>query len=361
MFTVGADYRDRNLFGRAVRLDVQLRWSNASLLRRDQPGDPPPADGKVPSWARIGNADRVQVVLRAPEPFGFPAGVEGVALYNLEDKPLFFERRVATTARLLRDLLDREDCRRCPGVSASLGYELVASEFDPVGEITFDDELRQSGTFARLVPQVSVDTRDSSVDPQRGFRIETRFELAHPTLVPGLDDASAFTRFIASAEGYVRLLRTWRETRRGSSLGGPVVLALSLTYGIAQPLGAAPGIPISETFYYGGDARVRGLADRASATVTPGARLLAAGTAEVRWFIARDVGFGGIQLAFFGDVGAVAYSGPTLLDDPTITAGPVLRYVTPIGPVSLAYGLPVVLAKDLVSQGRLHFSFGYSM
>ena len=75
----------------------------------------------------------------------------------------------------------------------------------------------------------------------------------------------------------------------------------------------------------------------------------------------RDLGFGSVQVAGFADVGTVADSSADLFDDTTVTVGPVLRYVTPVGPLSLAYGVPVMLAPGLVSDGRLHLSFGYTM
>ncbi len=348
LFTVGADYRDRNVFGRAVRLDVQLRLANASEW--------------LPEQVRIGNVDRAQVVLRAPEPFDFPADVETAAGYDLEDKKLFFERRVGATVRLLRELVEPTMCARCPNVSSSLGYELIGSEFraSAAVEETARILLRETGTFARIVPQLTVETRDSPVDPQRGLRLENRFELAEPIFALGLAEAAAFARVIIAGQGYVRLVRNWNAGPHRSRFGGPIVLALGATYGAAQPLGGARTLPSSETFYYGGDARVRGLDDRASTTVTPGARHLFSGTLEVRFYLLRDFGIGSVQVAGFADYGSVSYEIDALMRQRTVSVGPALRYVTPVGPISLAYGRPVILPRGLVSGGRLHFSFGYS-
>ena len=70
---------------------------------------------------------------------------------------------------------------------------------------------------------------------------------------------------------------------------------------------------------------------------------------ELRWYLYR-VGIGTVQLAGFVDYGSVAESPGGLLVENTVTVGPALRYVTQVGPLTLAYGrilsAPAALRAD---------------
>ena len=99
----------------------------------------------------------------------------------------------------------------------------------------------------------------------------------------------------------------------------------------------------------------------------PIAHYMVVGAFELRWYVFPNLGFGTVQVAGFADLGSVAASPSRLLHDNTVSVGPVVRYVTPVGPLSLAYGWPVVLPQGLKGtpnlaspHGRLHFMFGYS-
>ncbi len=341
MFSVGADYRDRNLFGRAVRLDLELRLGNASELLVPQ--------------ARIGNVDRGQLVLRVPTPLGLPFDLQGSGLYRYEDKPLFTERRIGLATAISRELLARDSCDGCPGIAGTFGYELISTQFTGEESLALEDTASR-GTIGRLVPELAVDGRDSFIDPRSGYVFEARLELANEAFAMNLQNASSFVRVILGAQTYLTLDR---GPRRGS-LGGPVVLALGGTFGTLQRLSDANPVPLSETFFYGGDFNTRGLPERASTRITPGARQLASGTLELRWYFWQDVGLGTLQVAGFADAATVSYELNDLGSEVTVTAGPVARYVTPVGPISLAYGRPVVLVPGLPAGGRFHLSFGYS-
>lgn len=91
-------------------------------------------------------------------------------------------------------------------------------------------------------------------------------------------------------------------------------------------------------------------------------------SAELRAYLVENLGFGSVQLAAFVDSGTVATSLDRLYRAYTLSIGPALRYVTPIGPISVAYGWALVAPSALRTKdadaaprhGKLHITFGYT-
>ncbi len=362
-FALGLDYSDRNLFGRALSLDLELRFANAS---------------QVGTELGIGLRDRALLGLAAPRPFGVPFDVEGRAYYDFVTRPdVYDERRVGGSVALSRALVERTDCALCPTLVASVGYELTATEVRVVSKSVVLEE--PEATIGRVFGRLTVDRRDSPIDPRTGYQGELRLELANRALAGVFSsDSYNFWRVLPSARGYLTLGAPL-EARLddGGVIGGPFVLAGAVQYGVAHPYGTRPPeavakspdpIPRSETFAYGGDQSVRGLADGASRSGYPSPPYLLFASAELRYYVLQDFGFGTVQVAGFADVGAVAPHLGELFDDPTLSAGAALRYVTPVGPLSVAYGWPLVRSRAVVTAnpdaigagGRLHVSFGTS-
>jgi outer membrane protein insertion porin family len=359
-FAAGVDFVDRNLFGRALSLDLQLRLANASQVGTD---------------VRIGLRDRVLLRLVAPRPFSAPFDVELRAYYDFVARPdTFDERRVGASVALSRVLVDRSACALCPSVVAGVGYELAATSL--VVRVAPEDlaELGEpEATIGRVFARLSADRRDSVIDPRSGYLAELRLELANRQLAqPFAADAYDFWRLLPTARGYLELGAPL-EARldEGQIIGGPFVLAGSLGYGLARAYGESTVVPQSESFAYGGDQSVRGLGDGASRLGFVAPTYLLYGSVELRYYALQNFGFGTIQLAGFTDLGAVGAHLGELLDDPTVSVGAALRYVTPIGPLSVAYGWPVVRSEAIVAartpeldpipaRGRFHLSFGTS-
>jgi outer membrane protein assembly factor BamA len=356
LFSIGADYQDANVFGRAVRFDSQARLSNASEPLGAGCGGPPTTNtsGVSLRCGRIGNRDFVQLVLRAPRPFELPADLESTAFYDYQDKPVYRERRVAVTVGAVRAIEQ-------PDLTLAWGYELVSTYFFAREPIALPPQLGPNASVGRIVPRLALDHRDSFADPRHGYRWDFRFEMAHRLLAAPLPDAASFLRTFTSFSIYAPLFRLGHHRLEGGEiLGGPVVFAFAATAGAAEPWAGATSIPDSEAFYYGGDLSVRGLPERASITILPQARYLLTATTELRWYVWQGVGIGTFQLAPFADYGTVALRPAGLGGDATLSAGGALRYVTPVGPVSLAYAKPLILPPGLPTGGRIHFSFGYT-
>ncbi len=362
-FALGADFADQNGFGRAILLALEARLAFAS----------------GPPWLpRIGNVDRLSGRLRAPRPLALPFDVEVTSLYLFQDYPVFTARKSGGSAALLRQFFERGSGLSEPGVAGRFAYEFSQGYLDIHAAAPRASLLRRaprnlpSATFGRLVPSLNLDGRDQALNPQRGYAANLRLELALPFFAgPLWREAATFWRLNAGLQAYFPLGRLLRATLlRGLAppsgpLGSEVVLALSLGYSLAGTFAADQQVPDSETFYYGGDFSVRGLANRASQSALLATALLSA-SAELRW-TAWHTGWGDWVVAGFCDVAGASLRPTAVARQPTLSAGPALRFVTLVGPFSLAYGWPLRLADLLRDRpdvapphGRLHITFGTS-
>jgi len=350
-FSAGIDFGDRNLFGRALSLDLVLRFANASELG---------------TTVKIGYRDYTKLRLGAPRPFGAPFDIEASAFYDLILRDVFIERRVGGSLAMVRELVERTDCSICPSLIASLGYELQATRLD----LSTTNEPQV--TFGRVFLRLLADRRDSVIDPRAGWQAELRLELANRVFAgPLFSDAKSFWRVLPSMRGYLPLGAPLElRLDEDQTIGGPFVLAASASYGVAHPYGSrdvgAEALPGTETFAFGGDQSVRGMSDGASRAGYPVPTYLLVVSGEVRYYALQNFGFGTVELAGFIDLGAVSYHLGDLFDSPTVSAGPAIRYVTPIGPLSMAYGWPLLRSAPIVAArpdlitttGRFHLSFG---
>ncbi len=357
--TAGLDYRDRNLLGRAIRLDLRLRLGRVV--------------GEIhPTLAFLGYADKVDGQLRAPRPLGLPFDVEASAYYTNEDKPAYAEERLGIGAGAVREIGSRSACSWCPDVIGSLRYEVSAGTFEDRRQTVdaLEDASAPSGRadVGKLVPGITLDRRDGFVDPMRGYAADLRLEIANDVLSP-LGEGYNFLRLVAGTQVFVRTGTPFRRRLRGDRyLGGPLVLAGAASFGGARPYGSSTELPDSETFFYGGDYSVRGLSSRASRVALPGAAFMFVANLEARWYLLEGFGFGSVQAAAFADLGTVSLSPEGLFDEITLSVGPALRYVTPVGPISVSWGIPIMLPDGIAADmsdtarrlGRLHLTFGYT-
>jgi outer membrane protein assembly factor BamA len=321
---------------------------------------------------RLGDQDLLEARLRAPHPFGLPLTAEASTLYRYRDVASYRERRLTGQAALIKPLLNPLSCRLCPEVTGRLTYELTEAYLWDKSDDNNPTTLAVgtgSSTIARVIPKVTVSRRDSPIDPRRGAALDAAFEVAHPALAGNLGErAQAFMRVLVGAQGFVPLGKPVRlPIRRGWVLGGPLILAMASSVNMALPYGRRAGVPTSETFGYGGDLSVRGLRNRASTVQLDDAHFMFTASAELRWYVLEHLGPGDVQLAAFIDSGTVAAHAAELYQEHTLSLGPALRYVTPFGPVSVAYGKAVLLPQALwrapheaPRRGRVHLTFGYA-
>ncbi|MBC7794257.1 MAG: BamA/TamA family outer membrane protein, partial [Clostridia bacterium] len=309
-FQVGGDFSDRNVLGRALQFTLRVRWGNANQ--------------DIPLVPATGNMDEVIATLRAPRPFGLPFDIVYRATYVYQDRSPYDdfinsqnnevspqanlntigydERRLAASVALVRTLLRRGKCIFCPAIIGSLNYELA-------GITTWYNAGRVSSNFGRFFPLMTVDARDSVTDPRRGWFLEGRAELAEKPFGLILENPQSFYRIISRASIFLTLGSPLKHPHPKDDIafGGPLVLALNGVYGFGAPIGAkancadTPGaqrceLPPSEVFAYGGDFSLRGLRLRESFDANSSARKMFNGTAELRWYMIEDLGFGTLQV-----------------------------------------------------------------
>jgi outer membrane protein assembly factor BamA len=363
LFAIGVDARDNNLFGHAINLDLSVRYANA--------------DQHLTSF-RIGLADRFTARMTTPRPFGAPLDVSYSALYDFEDKPIYRLRDVTVAIEAHRLLIHRTDCSVCPNLLGSLFYRLSSTSLvvnDVAAPATTGESVRvlqvvtiPNETIGSVGPRIAFDRLDSTFDPRSGFNGNVALELADPVLAGPLNGSPPFWRFIGLVDVFADLGTP--PTHRLSSkftLGGAVVAAVGLRYGVAHPLTSHQVVPTSQTFAYGGDLSVRGTQEKASVVAFLGANYLATVNIELRYYFLNTF-IGEFQIAAISDTGMVSYHLRQLASSPTITAGVCLRYITPVGPISFAYAKALVAPSQIVSadpsaippNGRFHLTFGYA-
>jgi outer membrane protein insertion porin family len=191
-------------------------------------------------------------------------------------------------------------------------------------------------------PSMNYDSRDSFVRPRKGTLCQLSIDLSKG-LSNDLDD---FIKYRLDLRYY------WTPFHR-------LTFAWLGRAGYLDPYGTTDGVPDDQLFFLGGTSDVRGFDenrlryDRDGNAV--GGRSAVVGSMEAR----IDLGHN-FELATFYDVGAVGNMyDETISDAFRSSIGAGLRYVTPIGPIGLLYGIKLD-RKPGESAGRLHFSIGYT-
>jgi outer membrane protein insertion porin family len=182
------------------------------------------------------------------------------------------------------------------------------------------------------------DTRDNYLDPEKGFLTST--DLSLTTKLP--------TSSLASGQ-YVSLFTQNSYYRR---LTGRLLIASSLRFGAIYGYAGDRSIPLSERFFAGGSASLRGFdTDRAGPLGLDnepiGGNALLIGNLELQVPLIYR-----LRLAGFYDGGNVFSSlGAIRLSDFSHTVGVGLRVRTPFGPIRLDYGINLNLSSNLRSLG----------
>ena len=198
-----------------------------------------------------------------------------------------------------------------------------------------------------VTPAITYDTRDSFMRPRKGTLSSLTVDVSNG-LQNSLDN---FVRYRLDARAYVspfeRLTFAW--------LG---------RVGYVDPTRNVETIADDQLFYLGGTLDVRGYDENmllyainpADGTITSvGGRLSIVNSIEARITL-----IDGLELALFFDTGMLRMTNV----DPAVphtrsSYGTGLRYVTPIGPISLLYGHKLSPEPE-ESPYKLHFSVGYT-
>jgi outer membrane protein insertion porin family len=199
-------------------------------------------------------------------------------------------------------------------------------------------------------PTILFDGRDNIFNPSRGYNASTSFEFASPYL--GSTQTVSYYRTVNGYTRYVPL--------------GKLVFATEGKFGYVKNLSTLGdgAIPQIKTFFLGGQSTIRGFnaateafplaqSDVPNGVPTEEYYLLA--KTEMRFPITGNLG--GVV---FYDGGKVAYPGYQPQFQWRDSVGTGIRYITPVGPVSLEFGWKLNRDTSRINEDpfAIHFSIG---
>ncbi len=262
-----------------------------------------------------------------PRFFGsdWQAVTSGFAQY--ERRTFYADFQLGASAALLRDLTRF--------LALVLKYQIARTDFVE-SETDFNLLLPGSGdnTTGKFQSSLTYDRRDSFGDPKRGYYLSGQMDFA--TRVQGGN--ANFFKFLTNL-GY------WY-----SPFNRFTIVNLLRTYNILQVSGS--GIPTQEKIFLGGDDTIRGFDE--DAVNSNGGTVAFVYNLELQMRLIKN-----FELVAFLDTGSDTDSFSQInLSTFRHSAGPGIRYVTPVGPIRLDYGI-ILDRTPGENFGRIHFTFGY--
>lgn len=280
-----------------------------------------------------------EIVGTLTDPWLFDTELIGdLSLFAKErDEPSFTSENLGGQA-----LVTREWGRK---YSVSTGYEYRRSDARDVKVGAPGTEGLEDNVNLSIVSLAATyDERDSVFLPRTGRYARTLFEVSDQSIASDLD--------------FVRISASWSEYLPLSERTGFV---MSLRTGFAIPYGDTVTLPLQERFFNGGANSVRSFRQSELGPKDPqgnpiGGETSSTATVELRYPIWKsfegtlfvDAGNVNLTLDDYGDFRDLRYG-----------VGPGLRWLLPIGPVRLDWGInPNPRADE--SRSVLHFSIGSS-
>ncbi|MCD6499882.1 MAG: BamA/TamA family outer membrane protein [Deltaproteobacteria bacterium] len=225
---------------------------------------------------------------------------------------------------------------------------------------------------ASLGPTIIWDHRDNPLVPRKGFQLTASVLWSSRYLLADLLPAARFIHLRLAAQAFIPL-----------PFG--LVIAQGVRYDHGFPLGQTVMLPDTERFYAGGDTTVRGYErDQLFTAVetlplVPGTkgplvyRVVPQGgnirmiyNLEIQFPIWKRSILAGLPIwgAIFFDAGSIVntFGGKGFVHFITgfkHSMGLALRLVTPVGAISVAYGVPFEPSYGTSRSGRIHFNFGF--
>ena len=300
-------------FGAGYATDTGVR---ASVYARDRSLDD--LGRSLSGFVLVGQKQQnYQLEMREPHALGNRWKWEGVltASHLFKENPSFNLKKTALIAGINQEILERS--------TVSFQYEFSlneTSDVEPGAIISPEDQGRANIAAVRAL--VVLDFRDDPFNPKRGMYASGVGEVASQLIGSQVD----YWLLTGQTSYYLPVVR------RNS-------LALSARAGVVLPYGITPEVPIQKRFFAGGRTTVRGfkqdtLGPLGADGAPIGGNFQLILNAEMR--VPLQYGF---LAAAFVDAGSVwLWNQPTDGFDLRETAGLSLRYITPVGPVSIDYG-----------------------
>jgi outer membrane protein insertion porin family len=291
---------------------------------------------------RLGSKTRdVDFTFTEPYLFGNPYSLT-VNIYHLDREAIntdFDTIRFGAGVTLGKQFSD--------AVRGSIGYTLehvkltnLETDVEAAGDASDVFKSKDGRFLSRLKLALSRDTRDNVNNPTKGWYLSAQMELVGGPL-GGTD--SFYSWFL-------------NATRYWSFKNGHII-EFRNRLGVMSPIFDTDQIPVSERFYAGGLGTIRGYGYR---NVGPrqlgdavGGNTMAITNVEYSFPL-----FATFKGVIFLDAGGVGYDDYTLdSEDFAIGVGPGLKLKTPIGPIALYYGYPLMNPDPDNEHGRFEFSF----
>lgn len=278
--------------------------------------------------------------LRFVEPRIFGSDIrfsQDLRFQKVETITLEFDAERVTLSSLLYKLTDG----RSP---ITFGHSLVREKITDVPSDVILSEFDEGNVqLGFLQFSATHDRRDDPLLPRDGWFAGLEGKLAHSVL--------------GSDANFLSLVGRLTFTKRLANRLDRFSVASGLRLGVAEPFGDLDEMPISQRFYTGGRASVRGFRENSLGPRTAqgnviGGDLLAVNNLELRYSISEDV-----QLHSFLDLGLLDFRDSVSTAELRESAGLGLFYLSPIGPIGFDVGFPLD-RKSGEPAARLHFSIG---
>jgi len=265
-------------------------------------------------------------------------------------EPWLLGTRTRMTSRVFRE--DLEETENALATGMILGLTRKVKKANDIS-VQYKYQILSGPGFRTSISSLGTlfqrDTRDSFLDPSRGWLNELSVEYAGGPLLRG---ENSFFKLTSALRNYRKLI--------GDKSGRKYHLAFTwaIRAGYARGLRATKRIIIFERFKVGGANTVRGYREgKIGSSVEGRGNIFFVGNMELRSWIYKFVG-----MSLFLDMGNI-WNEPSQIKleglktfEPAVGAG--LRFSTPIGPLRLDYGYPLDRSKDMGIPGEIWFSFG---
>lgn len=281
-----------------------------------------------------------EAILRDPHFLGYNFELTLSGLVEREARPAFKTLDGGGAITLLREFTPR---------LTFLGrYEMRRTVFRDVVDPT--DISEEDHTTAKFSLSVNYDRRDSFADPEKGYVAFAGVDVSNKLFASTFNfiQPRGYLAYYLKLGNRVTLMNFARM--EGIKVFGDDVLTRD------------------QRLFLGGDYSIRGFDEDAAGPIGPdgrpeGGQLLISWTTELQAKL-----FSNFKLAFFVDNGTLTGNFSEIgLGSLRHSAGFGLRYVTPVGPLRLDYGIKLDRTSHLINGtlerepfGRLHFAFGYA-
>lgn len=247
------------------------------------------------------------------------------------------ERRTGGDLRLGKEFTDY--------FRGDLTYRLEEVRIGSVVENASQDLRAEEGTnwISSMLLQLTQDTRDNVFNPTKGYMLSGSIEDAGGVFFGDKD----FVRGVGTASYYHTFFEKFVVELKGRA-------------GLANAYGDSDEVPIYERFFAGGANTIRGYKERRVGPRDPGSdepiggEAIIIGNIEATFPIYEKM----IKGAVFYDVGNVWRRAEDFAVGGNYKAGVGvgLRIKTPVGPVRLDYGFPLVKNFEDAKRGEFYFS-----